>query len=83
MKQALISPNEKLDIDVPGKPVRVAQVDEQTFPVAQPLFWRVCQDDVVADLWYCNLENNDILEVPVPPPPPEPVQPTVDGAQTL
>lgn len=80
MKQALISPNEKLDIDVPGDPVRVAQVEGQNFPVAQPLFWLPCQDDVVADLWYCNLENNDILEVPVPP---EPVQPTVSGAQTL
>lgn len=80
MKQALISPAEKLSLNVLGEPVRVAQVSEQGFPVAPPLFWVDCEDHVCADLWYFDLQNQTILQMPEEP---EPVQPAVDGAQTL
>ena len=48
MKEALISPQE------PRKTgYRVAQVEQQEFEVAPPLFWVDCADDVVADqFWY-------------------------------
>jgi hypothetical protein len=48
MKEALISPQE------PRKTgYRVAQVEQQEFEVALPLFWVDCADDVVADqFWY-------------------------------
>lgn len=41
---------------------RVAQVepDNATFPVAEPLFWDNCADDVVADQYYYDKENGDI-----------------------
>ena len=84
MKQALISPNEKLNIDVPNDPVRLAQVADIAFPVAPPLFWTVCNDDVEADLWYYAMLTGEILRVPEPPPSePDQLQPTVEGAQTL
>ena len=48
MKEALISPNEPRETGY-----RVAQVEQQKFEVALPLFWVDCADDVVADqFWY-------------------------------
>jgi len=50
MNKALISPNEPV---LTG--YRVAQVEpaENIFPVADPLFWIDCADDVIADqFWY-------------------------------
>jgi hypothetical protein len=49
-KQALISPNEPKETGY-----RVAQVepDNQTFEVAEPLFWTPCADYIKADqFWY-------------------------------
>ena len=64
MKKALISPLE-LVFDDEGNLIgeRVAQVvnDNETFPVADPLYWKDCADDVVADQWYLNTETNEIL----------------------
>jgi hypothetical protein len=56
--------------DIPNS-CRVAQVepDEQTFPVAEPLFWTDCADDVVADKWYYDtvaLTINKIVNAPKP-----------------
>jgi len=51
--KALISPQETVYADdgaVLGQ--RVAQVDEEGFEVAQPLFWVDCPDDCVQDKWY-------------------------------
>lgn len=50
---------------------RVAQVepDDKIFPVAEPLFWKDCADDVVADQWYYDtvaLTINKIINVPMP-----------------
>lgn len=73
--------------DVPDS-WRVAQVQEDSFEVAQPLFWVDCADDVVADEWYYQSSTGVILTIPAPAPIPEtvpaaPEQPVVSGAQTL
>ena len=82
MKKALISPNEKvfgLDTGVElGE--RVADTAAQDFPIAPPLFWVDCADDIVAGLFYYNPANGEILPIPMPP---EPAQPVVVGAQNL
>ena len=46
---------------------RVAEVGDADFPVAPPLFWVDCADDVIADVWYYNNATNEILLV-LPPP---------------
>lgn len=48
MKNALISPNEPRETGY-----RVAEVSDQPFEVAPPLFWVQCADNIVADqFWY-------------------------------
>jgi hypothetical protein len=63
MKEALISPNEPRQTGY-----RVAQVEPegQTFEVALPLFWTPCDDNVIADqFWY---DPNDEIIKPIPQP---------------
>lgn len=43
---------------------RVAEVSNATFPVAPPLFWTECADDVVADQWYYDSVQQLIIKVP-------------------
>lgn len=52
---------------------RVAQVVNQgeTFEIALPLFWTECADDVIADEWYYNTNDNEIY--PIPPEEPKPI----------
>ena len=56
---------------------RVAQVasDNETFEVAEGLFWVDCADDVVADRFYYEPNTKQILAIPPAPPKPIP-QPT-------
>lgn len=79
--QALIAPNEPV-YDYEGNLLgsRVAEVEPDTFPVAPPLFWTPCADDVVADQFYW--ANGEILPVPVPPVP-EPVTLPDGGGPTV
>lgn len=58
---------------------RVADVADNQFPVAPPLFWADCADDVVADQWYYDTANQQILVVPSTPPYPGEV---TNGLQT-
>jgi len=82
-KQALISPIEfpvkyisGWTTDTPPEPIltpienscRVAEVEDQTFEVALPLFWTPCADDVVADQWYYNTNDKEIYPLPASPP---------------
>jgi hypothetical protein len=63
---------------------RVAEIADQTFPVAEPLFWVDCGDDVVADQWY--FDTSDSVIYVIPPAPPRPAaadQPAATGTQTL
>mgnify|MGYP003352709411 CR=1 FL=1 len=48
---------------------RVAQVaaDNETFDVAEGLFWVDCADDVVADQFYYDPDTKSILAIPKPP----------------
>lgn len=69
MKQALISPTEKVynyDGTLLGE--RVAQTTTAPFEVAPPLFWMACNDDVVADQWYYDPATFTIDQIPAPPP---------------
>jgi hypothetical protein len=64
--KALISPNEiavSYDGTLLGQ--RVAQVGNNEFPIAPPLFWTDCPDDCVADLWYYS--NGQCFPKPLPP----------------
>jgi hypothetical protein len=62
MKKALISPNESK-----ANGYRIAQVEpaENIFPVADPMYWIDCADDVVADQWYFDPTENTIKQIPV------------------
>lgn len=64
---------------------RVAQVEQDTdiFPVADALFWVDCFDDVVADQFWYDPQDQTIKPVPTPEATPAGNQPTVQGAQEL
>lgn len=79
MKKALISPNEApvkcisgWTFTMPPEPIftpienscRVAQVEDQSFDVAPPFFWVDCNDNVVADVCYYNISDNQIYPIP-------------------
>lgn len=97
MKKALISPNEAVSYisgwtDTPPiQPIyttipnaeRVAEVSDASFPVAPPLLWVDCADNIVADQWYYDSVTKTFVVVPDPVEPPEQPQPVADGAQTL
>jgi hypothetical protein len=73
MKQALISPTEKVykyDGTLLGD--RVAETTTSPFEVAPPLFWMACNDDVQADQWYYDPNTFTIDPIPVKPAPPVP-----------
>jgi hypothetical protein len=69
-QQALISPNEPI-YNYATPPVkigdRIAQVvaDGQQFPVASPLFWTSCADDVTAQGYYW--DGTNCVVKPTPP----------------
>lgn len=64
---------------------RVAQVepDDEIFPVAFGLFWTDCADNVVADQFWYDPQDNQIKPIPVSPTQAAPNQPSVQGAQTI
>ena len=64
---------------------RVAQVepDDQTFPVAEPMFWATCPDDCVADEWYYDTANQTINLIVNAPIPAAVNQPETTGTQTI
>lgn len=71
--QALISLNEKVrDSDGNVLGARVAETAQAAFPVADPLFWVECADDVVADQFFW--AEGEILPIPPPPAPTSPAQ---------
>ena len=61
MKNALISPNEKIVFDNTEIGERIAQVEIQTFEVALPLYWMPCENDVMADIYY--LANDGSIQL--------------------
>jgi hypothetical protein len=93
MKKAIIDPRQSVSYvtgyDTQGNAIiavlpnsaRVAEVTDAEFPVAAPLFWVDCVDDVVADQWYYDMVTQVCLVVPLPPTPAN--QPVASGAQPL
>jgi len=65
--KALISPNEKVTDYEGNVGERVAQVEQNEFPVAAPLFWTDCPDDCVQDVWW--YYNGVCQPIPVAPTP--------------
>ena len=72
MKNALISPNEKIYFENAEIGERIAQVepDGQTFEIASPLYWMPCEDNVEADIYYLANDgtiqpNPNYLEEPI------------------
>jgi hypothetical protein len=63
MKKALISP-----IELVQSGYRVAQVVEveSIFPVADPLYWMDCDDQVVADQYWFDPSDSTLKEMPSP-----------------
>ena len=62
----------------------VAEVQENSFEIASPLFWVDCAAEVMADYWYYENATQSVLPVPASPPIPVPAdQPVTTGAQTL
>lgn len=98
--KALISPNEQPIQHIeswtntnPPRPVivnypnscRVAQVEVDTFPVAEPLFWTDCADYVKADQYYYDTVTQEINQIvnAIEPKLPAEDQPVAVGLQTL
>ena len=60
---ALISPNEvAIDYTQEVRGIRIADVAEQPFDVADPLYWIPCSVDVDRDHWY--YKDGEILQLP-------------------
>ena len=59
MKKALVCPNEPVT-----NGYRIAQVElpENVFPMAEPLYWMDCDNEVVADQWYFDTNENIIKQ---------------------
>ena len=99
MKKALISPDQSVSYISSWQEVgvntympvwttivggeRVAEVMDAEFEVAPPLFWVDCADNTVADQFYYESQTQQILPKPQDASYPDPVQPEVQGAQTL
>jgi hypothetical protein len=67
--KALVSPQEKRTDYQGNVGDRIAQVEQNEVPVANPLFWTDCPDDCVADVWWY---YNGVCEVMPTPPEPTP-----------
>jgi hypothetical protein len=65
--KALVSPQEKRTDYQGNVGDRIAQVEQNEFPVAAPLFWTDCPDDCVADVWW--YYNGTCEVMPTPPEP--------------
>jgi hypothetical protein len=75
--QALIDPKAQVQYisawttEVPYEPIyatypngeRVCQVADVSFPVAQPLFWVDCENDVLADQFYYDSSDKTIKPI--------------------
>lgn len=58
MKKALISPQELVETGV-----RIAQVENQEFDVATPLYWIDCDDSITAENHFYDESNKEIKEI--------------------
>jgi hypothetical protein len=69
--KALVCPNTTFEIG--GLTMfRVAEVNENGFDVAEPLFWVECPENCIADEWYYDPAEGTCLPKPEPEPAEEP-----------
>lgn len=67
MKKALISPLEPVyDLDANKIGVRVAEIAEEEFDVAEPLYWIACEDTLVADNYCFDESSSQFISIPKP-----------------
>lgn len=59
--KALISPEEQVNSGY-----RVAQVEENSFEVAPPLFWVDCSNEVIQDQFWYDPTDEQIKPNPIP-----------------
>ena len=76
--KALIAPNE-----IREEGYRVAQVEQQEFEVALPLFWVDCDDTIVADKFWFDPIDNSFKEIPITQDTKTIDQPVTEGTQTI
>jgi hypothetical protein len=76
--KALITPNE-----IRKQGYRVAQVEQQEFDVALPLFWVDCDDTIVADKFWFDPTDNSFKETPIIQDTKTIDQPVTEGTQTI
>ena len=88
--KALISPNEMILNPNTQAPlgVRVCDIVDIEFEVAEPLFWVSCEPDVTGDTHFYDVGLSEFDRIPEYVPPPQSVltqvvQPISNGAQTL
>ena len=62
MKYALICPNEPIK-----NGYRIAQVEDITFPVAEPTYWLECSDNVIPELVYLDPVDRKIKTITIVP----------------
>ena len=67
--KALVSPQEKRTDYEGNVGDRIAQVEQNEFPVAAPLFWTDCPDDCVADVWWYYSGTCEVMPTPPEPTP--------------
>ncbi|CAB4121913.1 Phage tail assembly chaperone protein [uncultured Caudovirales phage] len=66
MNNALISPLEQVySFDGILIGIRIAEVSQTPFEVAEPLYWVECADEVVADQWYFQSQTASCQLVPL------------------
>jgi hypothetical protein len=80
--KALISPTEFIVDPNTNETigVRVCDIMDAAFEVAQPLFWVDCSDSVASNTHYYDMASSTINLIPEYVPPPQPV---AEGVQTL
>lgn len=61
--KALISP-----LELVSNGIRIAEVANVSFEVAEPLYWIDCPIDCNANTWYFNTELNQCQPIPIPVP---------------
>lgn len=68
MNNALISPLEQVfSFDGTLIGVRIAEVSQTPFEVADPLYWIECANEVNADFWYFQSQTASCQPIPLPP----------------
>jgi len=64
MNNALISPNELVYSNGILIGVRIAQTAQVTFPIAEPLYWIECADEINASEWYFQTQTGSCQLIP-------------------